>query len=341
MTVRKGPAVDDADLQSVIAWVEDSFEEVVADSQDNIQSYQIALSYAEPTRPREGLVAYADGTKWNPGSGSGPYYYGSDGVWHFMRTPVTPSFIRNYKTGLQISTTAGSATFGVAAGQAADSTNVASMVLASAFTKTTGAWAAGTGNGALDAGTIAASTWYHFFLIEKTDFSAADIVISTSLTPALAAGWTLSRRIGSRKTDSAGTPKWAGSTQIGDEVRMAANTIEQTLTQIPAITAQTMTFVGVPNGVSVEALFHFGYQSSAGTACGILFSALSEDDVASFSLTGGYNGSLWLPAGNAFLNSDVRIRTNTSAQFRWRATNASAGANTAFYSYGWIDSCGQ
>lgn len=28
---------------------------------------------AEPKRPRDGMIVYADGTGWNPGSGAGPY----------------------------------------------------------------------------------------------------------------------------------------------------------------------------------------------------------------------------------------------------------------------------
>ena len=32
-------------------------------------------SYAEPSRPREGMVVNADGTEWNPGGGAGLYQY--------------------------------------------------------------------------------------------------------------------------------------------------------------------------------------------------------------------------------------------------------------------------
>lgn len=35
----------------------------------------------EPSKPRDGLTVYADGTEWDPGSGEGVYtYYGS--AWH-------------------------------------------------------------------------------------------------------------------------------------------------------------------------------------------------------------------------------------------------------------------
>jgi hypothetical protein len=35
-----------------------------------------------PERPRTAMVAYADGTHWNPGAGEGLYLYKSDAAWH-------------------------------------------------------------------------------------------------------------------------------------------------------------------------------------------------------------------------------------------------------------------
>lgn len=35
--------------------------------------------HVEPARPRVGMVAYADGTDWDPGSGEGLYVYKSGG----------------------------------------------------------------------------------------------------------------------------------------------------------------------------------------------------------------------------------------------------------------------
>lgn len=36
--------------------------------------------YAEPTRPRNGMIVYADGTEWDPGAGEGFYGYEA-GAW--------------------------------------------------------------------------------------------------------------------------------------------------------------------------------------------------------------------------------------------------------------------
>lgn len=48
----------------------------------NMQDFvQLKQRNSEPAKPRDGMVVYADGTNWNPGSGEGIYaYYG--GVWN-------------------------------------------------------------------------------------------------------------------------------------------------------------------------------------------------------------------------------------------------------------------
>lgn len=38
---------------------------------------------AAPARPREGMIAFADGTNWNPGSGQGIYAY-HGGAWNLL-----------------------------------------------------------------------------------------------------------------------------------------------------------------------------------------------------------------------------------------------------------------
>ena len=39
--------------------------------------------YAAPSKPRDGILALADGTTWNPGSGAGVYLYRA-GAWRFL-----------------------------------------------------------------------------------------------------------------------------------------------------------------------------------------------------------------------------------------------------------------
>jgi hypothetical protein len=46
------------------------------------QTTTLPVLTAEPSKPVEGQVVFADGTAWNPGSGRGLYYY--DAGWQFI-----------------------------------------------------------------------------------------------------------------------------------------------------------------------------------------------------------------------------------------------------------------
>lgn len=46
-------------------------------------TWHLAPLAVEPERPRDGLLAHADGTNWNPGSGAGPYVYFAS-AWHYL-----------------------------------------------------------------------------------------------------------------------------------------------------------------------------------------------------------------------------------------------------------------
>lgn len=66
-------------------------------------------------------------------------------------------------------------------------------------------WAAGSGNGALDQGSLAASTWYHLHVMQNPTTGAVDVLASGSLTnPAYPAGWEAAprRRVWSVLTDA-------------------------------------------------------------------------------------------------------------------------------------------
>jgi hypothetical protein len=56
------------------------------DQQSNIDRHRDSLHkiwHVPPGKPREGMLVYADGTDWNPGSGAGYYVYYA-GAWHAM-----------------------------------------------------------------------------------------------------------------------------------------------------------------------------------------------------------------------------------------------------------------
>jgi len=55
----------------------------------------ILKSYSEPDKPREGMLVHADGTKWDPGSGHGIYFYDED-QWNFLMTVPTAGLWDDY-----------------------------------------------------------------------------------------------------------------------------------------------------------------------------------------------------------------------------------------------------
>lgn len=47
----------------------------------SLASGHLDKSHAEPEKPRDGDIRYADGTDWNPGSGGAGIYYYNGSTW--------------------------------------------------------------------------------------------------------------------------------------------------------------------------------------------------------------------------------------------------------------------
>lgn len=264
-------------------------------------------------------------------AGSVASYNGRTGAVTATTTDVP---LPNYLTGLTLSTAGGSATFGVATGFATDSTNASMMALGSAYTKTTSAWAVGSANGALDTGTIANSTWYHVFLIKRTDTGVVDVLVSLSATsPTLPTNYTLFRRIGSMLTN--GSAQWVKFSQYGDDFLWDINIVNVSVS--PGTTAiQTLT-VTTPTGIKTIALLNVAGSVGGGTdGRGWLFST----DINSGAALSTSNATInFGPSGGSQAWGVYRIRTNTSAQVKYAmvASTGSAIITTA----GWVDDRGK
>ena len=64
-------------IEDVVAYYNNILLEYHLAIQDLQQSLFVPLNVAPP-KPREGMIRFADGTNWNPGSGEGIYaFYGS------------------------------------------------------------------------------------------------------------------------------------------------------------------------------------------------------------------------------------------------------------------------
>jgi len=78
----KPPVVDKDDQSSVedfIRWVEQELHRLATDLNET-QVVELRPIGAEPTRRRDGMIVFANGTTWNPGAGAGSYEYRA-GVW--------------------------------------------------------------------------------------------------------------------------------------------------------------------------------------------------------------------------------------------------------------------
>ncbi len=257
-----------------------------------------------------------------------------------VNTVATP---RGYVSGLALSTAGSSASYGIAVGAAASDDATTPMKLSSAYTKTTSAWALGSGNGSLDVGSIAANTWYHVFLIERTDTFVVDVLISTNATiPTLPASYSKQRRIGSMKTD--GSSNWTRFIQDGDRFRWATVVTDVNVTN-PG-TAAVVRTLSVPLGVRVAADVSATFLAASGDPGpgAIYLSDLLQDDQqanAFVATVGGYNESN--TAGHTFAaGAGGSIMTNLTQQIRSRV-GVSTSANLQFIitTHGWTDTRGK
>lgn len=245
-------------------------------------------------------------------------------------------FPRSHLAGLTLSTAGSSATFSVAAGQCTDSTNTVIANLAASISKTTLAWAAGTGNGALDTGSIAISTWYHVHLICDGLGQTVDILISLSATaPTLPSGYTLFRRIGSMLTDS--SSKWLLFQQFKDDFFWGTAVVE---TGALANLTDTLFNLTVPTGVRVKPFLHVWVGNS--TANSAAYARIRSPDLeATESPIGGFatqNVGVTVNVARGAMNF-MPIITNLSGQIS--VISDSILTIFAVRTYGWNDDRGK
>jgi hypothetical protein len=287
--------------------------------------------YVQDTAP---TGAIAGSLWWNSTNGQLYLYYndGNSFQWVFASSAAAPTPpTRGALHGLTYSTAGLSTTFTIAPGQATDSTFYDSITLNSAISKTTAAWAAGSGVGGLDTGSIAASTWYHIFVIKNPTTGAADVVYSLSLTPALPSGFTLYRRICTIRTNA--SSQWGYVMQNGDEFLW--NTWVADYSTVAWSTTAALQALTVPTGFQVNALFNG--RADAPTGSGALL--FSPPDMADTAPAGGISS---IGVNTATASTSVgafNIRTDTSGRIRVRANTT--GPTYSITTYGWIDTRGR
>lgn len=222
----------------------------------------------------------------------------------------------------------------ISAGRRRSLDDIADIVLPSTTSKRLDAvWAAGAGNGGLDTGVKANSTWYHVFAIRNPTTGATDALFSTSPTvPLMPSGFTQKVRRGAIMTDGSGNIR--AFTQSGNEFLWPQMSLDVNATN-PGTSAQAATLL-VPSGVQVWAKLSAMVQSTTAQRVALLITSLAQSDTtpaaaSNSTLVTGIAGA----AGTS--QAPLEIRTNTSGQIRYRVDVSVASTQVFIATVGWID----
>lgn len=220
----------------------------------------------------------------------------------------------------------------IAAGEAASDASTPTLItLASSITKRLdAAWAVGTGNGGLDTGSIADTT-YFVWLIQRSDTSVVDALFSASATsPTMPANYDRKRRLGAIIRTSGAIRSFV---QDGNRFILNIPFLDVDLGTL-GTTASTLTLASTPSGLMVFAELAVNCTNGS-SSYGVIITSMDQTDATpvhggrtTFSgLTNDFNGGV------------MYVRTNTSQQIRARSSVANTILDITVN--GWIDSRGQ
>lgn len=219
-----------------------------------------------------------------------------------------------------------------------DGSNWWLATLSSGITKRLDAsWAVGTNQGGLDTGTEATSTWYHVWLIQRSDTGVVDVLFSTSATaPTMPTNYDRKRRIGAIYNNASGNIE--AFTQIGDEFLWSTCKVNTRVTN-PGTSAVLRTII-VPSGIKCNAKVNVAVYGASTTAHVVRLSSPDQTDesVAVGNAQASYATTLGL---NRIYQHCGYIRTNTSSQIRTRHSVSSASVDFDLGCEGWIDPRGR
>lgn len=238
--------------------------------------------------------------------------------------------LRGHLFGLTLSNNATDPTndIDIAAGSAgSDGTTPVLMTLPSALTKRLdAAWTVGAGNGGLDTGSIADTT-YHVWLIQRTDTGVVDALFSASATsPTMPANYDRKRRIGAVIRESGALVAFD---QYGKTFKRR-NPVQSVSDGALGATAKTGT-LAVPTGIKVDAIITGTFLASGATANILYVSSLDQPDNAPSATNFTSQNRNTTNVGYS-----ANIVTNASGQFRYRADAGSGHAFSAIV-LGWVD----
>jgi hypothetical protein len=236
---------------------------------------------------------------------------GTDAAWTTKDEVPLPA---THLDGLTLSNDAGDTAhdINVTAGSARDGANAANMVLASEITKQIdAAWSVGDDAGGLDTGTVAATTWYHVWLIKRSDTGVVDVLFSLSATaPTMPTDYDGKRRLGAVKTD--GSSNILAFTQVGHEFWWTDPPLD--FNAAVGTSASTPT-LSVPLGVRCKVRLNSMHDLAGGSQQVYLSPTWVNDEATSLTVA---------PLSTFMSGTDgatqTHITSDTSSQIRARAS---------------------
>lgn len=188
------------------------------------------------------------------------------------------------------------------------------LMTAVVFTKTTGAWAVGTGNGGLDTGAVANSTWYYVYQIQRSDTGVVDYLMTATFgSPTMPTNYNRKRYIGAIKTDGSGNI--IPFTQIGNYFMWATPVLDINAASVGTSRAlQTLT--SLPAGFNVQAHIRAAIFKAA-AAPKMLLQNPAEADAVPGAITGNADLASQV-AGTGYYNT-LHVFTNTARQIAARS----------------------
>lgn len=224
-----------------------------------------------------------------------------------------------------------------------DSTNTVDMILNAALTKRvdTGSWAQGDNLGGLPAAaTLSVDTWYHLFLIAKTD-GTVDAGWDTSLTAtnllAEASAYTYYRRVWSNMTNA--SSNWLPYFQHGGECVWDENGAEATVQKQVSFTdpgtgAILADVEWVPLGIRTRADLAFVYKNVDLTTMKVG----SGDDPINLTSDDPFGHASAGPAASLdYMSLNARLMTNLVSEISHDVSNSVAASRLTISVRGYED----
>ena len=247
-------------------------------------------------------------------------------------TPISGPGQQGYLFGLTLSNNGSDATndIDIATGvAAADTSPYYLMQLTSALTKRLdAAWAVGTGNGGLDTGSIA-NTSYHVWLIQRSDTGVVDALFSTSATsPTMPSNYDRKRRIGSILR-SGGTI--LAFRQFDDRFSLITAVANRSST---AAASSIQLAVSTPLGIRTRPILVLNMSINSASA---VANTVGDGDNSTANYTIQSVGT----SGSDATTVDY-VYTDTSSQIRFSCTiNAGTIVGNNLFTIGWYDARGK